>query len=210
MRMEIEEFFGDQFHKWREHFRYYEMAITELESDLGIIDLDWQTRLGYSPIEHVKTRMKTLPSIVRKMKRKELPLDVEALWEHIHDVAGIRIVTSFRDDIYSILHHLQTRDDLDIIEIKDYIEHPKPSGYRSLHLIVKTKVYLADRIIWVPAEIQIRTLAMDFWAATEHKLQYKYQHAVPEASKEELIEASLMADALDTQMGRIRQEIVKK
>lgn len=210
MRMEIEEFFGDQFHKWREHFRYYEMAITELESDLGIIDLDWQTRLGYSPIEHVKTRMKTLPSIVRKMKRKELPLDVEALWEHIHDVAGIRIVTSFRDDIYSILHHLQTRDDLDIIEIKDYIEHPKPSGYRSLHLIVKTKVYLADRIIWVPAEIQIRTLAMDFWAATEHKLQYKYQHAVPEASKEELIEASLMADALDTQMGRIRQEILKK
>lgn len=208
--MEIEEFFGDQFHKWREHFRYYEMAITELESDLGIIDLDWQTRLGYSPIEHVKTRMKTLPSIVRKMKRKELPLDVEALWEHIHDVAGIRIVTSFRDDIYSILHHLQTRDDLDIIEIKDYIEHPKPSGYRSLHLIVKTKVYLADRIIWVPAEIQIRTLAMDFWAATEHKLQYKYQHAVPEASKEELIEASLMADALDTQMGRIRQEILKK
>ena len=210
MRMEIEEFFGDQFHKWREHFRYYEMAITELESDLGIIDLDWQTRLGYSPIEHVKTRMKTLPAIVRKMKRKELPLDVEALWEHIHDVAGIRIVTSFRDDIYSILHHLQTRDDLDIIEIKDYIEHPKPSGYRSLHLIVKTKVYLADRIIWVPAEIQIRTLAMDFWAATEHKLQYKYQHAVPEASKEELIEASLMADALDTQMGRIRQEILKK
>ena len=208
--MEIEEFFGDQFHKWREHFRYYEMAITELESDLGIIDLDWQTRLGYSPIEHVKTRMKTLPSIVRKMKRKELPLDVEALWEHIHDVAGIRIVTSFRDDIYAILHHLQTRDDLDIIEIKDYIEHPKPSGYRSLHLIVKTKVYLADRIIWVPAEIQIRTLAMDFWAATEHKLQYKYQHAVPEASKEELIEASLMADALDTQMGRIRQEILKK
>ena len=208
--MEIEEFFGDQFHKWREHFRYYEMAITELESDLGIIDLDWQTRLGYSPIEHVKTRMKTLPAIVRKMKRKELPLDVEALWEHIHDVAGIRIVTSFRDDIYSILHHLQTRDDLDIIEIKDYIEHPKPSGYRSLHLIVKTKVYLADRIIWVPAEIQIRTLAMDFWAATEHKLQYKYQHAVPEASKEELIEASLMADALDTQMGRIRQEILKK
>jgi putative GTP pyrophosphokinase len=125
-------------------------------------------------------------------------------------VAGIRIVTSFRDDIYEILRHLEARDDLDIIEIKDYIEHPKPSGYRSLHLIVKTKVYLAERIIWVPAEIQIRTLAMDFWAATEHKLQYKYQHEVPESSKEELIEASRMADALDTQMGRIRQEILKK
>ena len=210
MTMEIEEFFGDQFHQWREHFRYYEMAITELESDLGIIDLDWQTRLGYSPIEHVKTRMKTLPSIVRKMKRKDLPLEVSALWEHVHDVAGIRIVTSFRDDIYEILRHLEARDDLAIIEIKDYIEHPKPSGYRSLHLIVKTKVYLAERIIWVPAEIQIRTLAMDFWAATEHKLQYKYQHEVPESSKEELIEASRMADALDTQMGHIRQEILKK
>jgi putative GTP pyrophosphokinase len=128
----------------------------------------------------------------------------------VHDVAGIRIVTSFRDDIYEILRHLEARDDLDIIEIKDYIKHPKPSGYRSLHLIVKTKVYLAERIIWVPAEIQIRTLAMDFWAATEHKLQYKYQHDVPESSKEELIEAALMADALDTQMGRIRQEILKK
>ncbi|WP_214824819.1 GTP pyrophosphokinase [Exiguobacterium algae] len=207
--MEIEEFFGDQFHQWRECFRYYEMAITELESDLGIIDLDWQTRLGYSPIEHVKTRMKTLPSIVRKMKRKELPLDVESLWENVHDVAGIRIVTSFRDDIYAILRHLETRDDLKIEVVKDYIEHPKPSGYRSLHLIVKTKVYLAERIIWVPAEIQIRTLAMDFWAATEHKLQYKYQHDVPSESREELIEAARMADALDTQMGRIRHEILK-
>ena len=125
-------------------------------------------------------------------------------------MAGIRIVMSFRDDIYEILRHLEARDDLDIIEIKDYIKYPKPSGYRSLHLIVKTKVYLAERIIWVPAEIQIRTLAMDFWAATEHKLQYKYQHDVPESSKEELIEAALMADALDTQMGRIRQEILKK
>lgn len=207
--MDIEEFFGDQFLQWREHFRYYEMAITELESDLGIIDLDWQTRLGYSPIEHVKTRMKTLPSIVRKMNRKGLPLEVAALWENVHDVAGVRIVTSFRDDIYAILSHLETRDDLKIEVVKDYIEHPKPSGYRSLHLIVKTKVYLAERIIWVPAEIQIRTLAMDFWAATEHKLQYKYQHAVPSGSKHELIEAARMADALDTQMGRIRQEILK-
>lgn len=114
--MEIEEFFGEQFHHWRERFRYYEMAITELESDLGIIDLDWQTRLGYSPIEHVKTRMKTLPSIVRKMKQKELPLEVDALWNHVHDVAGVRIVTSFRDDIYAILDHLKKRDDLQIDE----------------------------------------------------------------------------------------------
>ncbi|QUE87618.1 GTP pyrophosphokinase [Exiguobacterium alkaliphilum] len=208
--MEIEEFFGEQFHHWRERFRYYEMAITELESDLGIIDLDWQTRLGYSPIEHVKTRMKTLPSIVRKMKQKELPLEVDALWDHVHDVAGVRIVTSFRDDIYAILDHLKKRDDLQIDEVKDYIKHPKPSGYRSLHLIVRTKVYLAERVIWVPAEIQIRTLAMDFWAATEHKLQYKYQQQIPEASRHELTEAANMADALDTQMGRIREQILKK
>ncbi|MEW8967298.1 GTP pyrophosphokinase family protein [Exiguobacterium alkaliphilum] len=208
--MEIEEFFGEQFQQWRERFRYYEMAITELESDLGIIDLDWQTRLGYSPIEHVKTRMKTLPSIVRKMKQKELPLEVDALWDHVHDVAGVRIVTSFRDDIYAILEHLRKRDDLQIDEVKDYIKHPKPSGYRSLHLIVRTKVYLAERIIWVPAEIQIRTLAMDFWAATEHKLQYKYQQQIPEASRHELTEAANMADALDTQMGRIREQILKK
>lgn len=207
--MDIEEFFGEQFHQWRERFRYYEMAITELESDLGIIDLDWQTRLGYSPIEHVKTRMKTLPSIIKKMNQKGLPLEVEALWDNIYDVAGVRIVTSFRDDIYAILDHLKKRDDLQIDEIKDYIQHPKPSGYRSLHLIVRTKVYLAERVIWVPAEIQIRTLAMDFWAATEHKLQYKYQHQIPETSRQELTEAARMADALDTQMGRIREQILK-
>ncbi|EPE62879.1 GTP pyrophosphokinase ywaC [Exiguobacterium sp. S17] len=103
---------------------------------------------------------------------------------------------------------MKKRDDLQIDVIKDYIEHPKPSGYRSLHLIVRTKVYLAERVIWVPAEIQIRTLAMDFWAATEHKLQYKYQHQIPDASRQELIEAARMADALDTQMGRIREQIL--
>lgn len=206
--MELDELFDEQFEKWREYFRYYEMAMSELESDLGIIEVDWQLRFGYSPIEHVKTRMKTLPSILGKMKRKGLPFDADVLWENIHDVAGVRIVTSFRDDIYEIVRHLENRDDVRIVEKKDYIQKPKPSGYRSLHLIVETKVYLSDRIVWIPAEIQIRTLAMDFWASTEHKLQYKFKQQIPDHSREELMAAAVTADALDTQMSAIRKEIM--
>ncbi|MBS4200461.1 GTP pyrophosphokinase family protein [Bacillus sp. FJAT-49732] len=190
-------------------FLPYQMALHELESDFKIIDLEWKTRYGYSVIEHKKTRIKTLRSLVEKIQRKEIPLTQEAVRNEIRDILGVRIVTSFVDDVYMLKEHIQQREDIRIIRVKDYIQDPKMSGYKSLHLIVETQVILSNEIIWVPAEIQIRTSAMDFWASTEHKLNYKYQgETIPEDAQKQLIELAKASSLMDKEMSRLRTQLL--
>lgn len=194
---------------WRGFFLPYQMALHELESDFKIIDLEWKTQHGYSPIEHMKTRMKKLRSLVEKIQRKEIPLTQETVRNEIRDILGVRIVTSFIDDVYMLKEHIEQREDIRIIRIKDYIQDPKMSGYKSLHLIVETQVILSNEIIWVPAEIQIRTSAMDFWASTEHKLNYKYQgETIPEDAKKQLIALAKTSSLMDKEMSILRNKLL--
>ncbi|KOS69820.1 GTP pyrophosphokinase [Lysinibacillus contaminans] len=185
------------------------MALYELESDFNIIDLEWKAKYGYSPIEHLKTRMKTLTSLIEKIERKDLPLTQEAIKQEIRDIAGVRIVTSFIEDVYLLKEHIEHREDIRLIRVKDYIKEPKNSGYKSLHLLVETQVILSNEIIWVPAEIQIRTTAMDFWASTEHKLNYKYQgESIPEEAQKQLFELSNASFLLDKEMSKLRHQLL--
>jgi putative GTP pyrophosphokinase len=194
---------------WRGFFLPYQMALHELESDFKIIDLEWKTQHGYSVIEHMKTRLKTLRSLVEKIQIKEIPLTQEAVRNEIRDILGVRIVTSFIDDVYMLKKHIEQREDIRMIRVKDYIQDPKMSGYKSLHLIVETQVILSNEIIWVPAEIQIRTSAMDFWASTEHKLNYKYQgETVPEDAQKQLIELAKASSLMDKEMSRLRTKLL--
>ncbi|MEK4536310.1 MULTISPECIES: GTP pyrophosphokinase [Peribacillus] len=194
---------------WRGFFLPYQMALHELESDFKVIDLEWKTQHGYSPIEHMKARMKKLSSLVEKIQRKEIPLTQEAVRNEIRDILGVRIVTSFIDDVYLLKEHIEQREDIRMIRVKDYIQDPKMSGYKSLHLIVETQVILSNEIIWVPVEIQIRTSAMDFWASTEHKLNYKYQgETIPEDAQKQLIELAKASSLMDKEMSKLRTKLL--
>lgn len=197
--------------QWREAITRYQMAVEELKSDLKIIDMDWKVQLGYSPIEHLKTRVKTIESMQNKLIKKGYEMTPENVQNYLFDVAGARIVTSFQEDVYLILAHLRDRDDYRIQEVKDYIVAPKPSGYRSLHVIADVKVVLHQTVAWIPVEIQVRTLSMDFWAATEHKLNYKYQQGeVPQTAILALKHTAEAAFELDAQMSQIRKEIMQE
>lgn len=196
--------------EWMPFIKRYEMVLKELESDFSILDLEWKATYGYSPMEHIKTRLKNPMSLIRKMEKRGILFNQEDIIDGIKDIAGVRIVTSFMDDVYMMLDHIKTRQDLRIMEIKDYIQDPKPSGYRSLHVIVESEVILSDSVIWVPAEIQIRTLSMDFWASLEHKLQYKYKMSgeIPLEDRELLKEIASSSFENDVKMNLLRQNLL--
>ncbi|WP_425280455.1 GTP pyrophosphokinase [Paenibacillus camerounensis] len=187
----------------------YRHALNELENKIDVVKTEWQVRDGYSPIEHVKSRIKEPKSILRKMERKGHTFTLDNMEQHIHDIAGMRIVCAFVKDIYRLVDHLCVREDLKVLEIKDYIAQPKPNGYQSLHIIVAIPLVLLEGTRWVKAEIQLRTLAMDFWASMEHILYYKFDKQLPPHVAEELKEAARAADELDQKMLRLRREILE-
>ncbi|WP_286155104.1 GTP pyrophosphokinase family protein [Bacillus sp. FJAT-27264] len=187
----------------------YRHALNELQNKIDIIRTEWQVRDGFSPIEHVKSRIKEPKSIIQKMERKGYDLCLENMENYIHDIAGMRIVCAFVKDIYRLVDHLSVREDMRVLEIKDYIAHPKPNGYQSLHVIVAIPLILLEGTRWVKAEIQLRTLAMDFWASMEHILYYKFDKQLPTHVADELKEAARAADELDQKMLRLRREILE-
>lgn len=208
-KWQINEDFAKQVENFKALPALYRHALNELENKIEIIRTEWQVRDGFSPIEHVKCRIKEPKSIVHKMQRKGIELNLENMEQHIHDIAGMRIVCAFVKDIYRLVDHLCAREDIRVLEIKDYIAHPKPNGYQSLHLIVAIPLVLLDGTRWVKAEMQIRTLAMDFWASMEHILYYKFDKQLPSHVAEELKEAARAADELDQRMLRLRREILE-
>lgn len=185
----------------------YQFALNELETKIEILKEEFQFLHDYNPIEHTKSRVKSLESIMSKISRKGVPLSLEDIKNHIKDIAGLRITCSFIADIYQIRDMLKNQFELRVTDEKDYIEHPKPNGYRSLHLLVEVPVVMSDGKENVCVEIQIRTIAMDFWASLEHKIFYKYNQSVPANLLLELKEASDSANKLDLQMERLHREI---
>ncbi|AIQ62208.1 GTP pyrophosphokinase [Paenibacillus stellifer] len=187
----------------------YRLALNELENKIETLKTEWKMRNGYSPIEHIKCRIKEPASILEKIKRKGHEFSYENMENYIHDIAGMRIVCAFVKDIYQLADHFAGREDIRVIEVKDYIAHPKPNGYQSLHLIVAVPLILLEGTRWVKAEIQLRTLAMDFWASMEHILYYKYDSQLPPHVADELKSAARAADELDQKMLRLRKEILE-
>ncbi len=184
----------------------YDCGMEEVATKIGNLQREFDRTHQYKPIEHVKTRLKSMESLVAKARRLDCH-DLVEVREQIRDVAGIRVVCTFVEDIYRVADMLVQQPDITLLTRKDYVANPKASGYQSLHLIVSVPVYLSDRSIEVPVEIQLRTIAMDFWASLEHQIHYKYDGQVPEPLRMELREVAESAAVLDRQMGRLRDEV---
>jgi putative GTP pyrophosphokinase len=185
----------------------YKFGIDEIMTKLAILREDFRHMQDDNPVEHVGSRLKSFESIVAKCRRKGIPLTPEGIRTQMFDVAGVRVTCSFVSDIYRVRDTLVRQADLTVLEERDYIAHPKPNGYKSLHLIVQVPVYLTDRVEEVVVEVQLRTIAMDFWASLEHKIFYKYDGHVPAHLTDSLKLAADVASSLDTSMERIHTEV---
>lgn len=195
--------------QYRKLMTYYRCAIMEIETKLKVLNEEFSLQYDRNPIESVKSRLKSHEGIVRKLHKKNLPMNWKSVEEYVRDVAGVRVVCSFPEDIYLIADCLLAQDDITLIEKKDYIKHPKESGYRSLHLIVEVPIFLQNEKKQMKVEIQLRTIAMDFWASLEHKLRYKKDIKSEETKQlsEELIECAQISASLDYRMQEIRNRI---
>lgn len=194
---------------WKEAMLDYNSALKQIETKLSILNDEFQHIHRYNPIEHIKARIKTPESIVKKLKRYGLEFTLDNMEQAVNDIAGVRITCSFTSDIFRLADMIRDQKDIKVISTKDYITSPKPSGYRSYHMIISVPVYFSDRIKDVKVEIQIRTVAMDFWASLEHKINYKFEGNAPQHIKEELIECSEMITKLDAKMLSLNEEILE-
>ncbi|WP_110241844.1 GTP pyrophosphokinase [Nocardioides gilvus] len=185
----------------------YKFALDEVEVKINILREEFELDHDYSPIEHVKSRLKSLESLAEKVNRTNCPSDLGVIREQIRDIAGIRVTTAFVEDTYRFAEMLIRQRDVTVLARKDYIATPKSNGYQSLHLVIAVPVFLSDRTVQVPVEVQIRTIAMDFWASVEHRIYYKYDGQVPEHLTETLLKVAGTAADLDAQMERLRDEI---
>lgn len=188
----------------------YGAALKQLETKIDIINNEFKTLHKYNPIEHVSSRIKSKESIYKKLKKKGLEPTYENLVKTINDIAGIRIVCSFIPDIYKIVEMFENMNDITVIKKKDYVTTPKPSGYSSYHLIISVPVSLSVGTINVKVEIQIRTMAMDFWASLEHKINYKYDKQIPKGIKKELKECAKMTQKLDKRMSHLGRNLMEE
>lgn len=188
---------------------YYRCAIMEIETKFKVLNEQFSLEYDRNPIESIKTRVKSIEGIVRKVRKKEIPLSIHSIEQNINDIAGVRVVCSFPEDIYLLADCLLRQDDIRLIEKKDYIKKPKPSGYRSLHLIVAVPIFLQDEKREMKVEVQLRTIAMDFWASLEHKVRYKKNIPENEAEQlaEELTECAEISARLDNRMQDIRNRL---
>ena len=207
--MDIELDRPDDVDNWTELMLIYTSALKQIETKLEILNEEFQHVHCYNPIEHIKSRVKTSESIVKKLKKHGYESTLDNMVKYVNDIAGIRIICSFTSDIYRLADIIRNQQDIRVISVKDYITKPKKSGYKSYHVIVTVPVYLSDRILDTKVEIQIRTVAMDFWASLEHKMNYKFEGNAPEHLKNDLVECSKIVSMLDTQMMMLNEEMQK-
>lgn len=194
---------------WKEVTLIYNSALKQISTKLEILNDEFQHVHRYNPIEHIKSRIKTPESIVKKLKKHGYESTIGNMVRYVNDIAGIRVICSFTSDIYQIAEMISNQSDINVISVKDYIVNPKPSGYKSYHMLVTVPVYLSDRIEQTKVEIQIRTVAMDFWASLEHKIHYKFEGNAPDRIKEQLVECSRIVSDLDERMLNLNKEIQK-
>ena len=190
---------------WKEVILIYNSALKQISTKLEILNDEFQHVHRYNPIEHIKSRIKTSESIVKKLKRHGYESTIQNMVQYVNDIAGIRVICSFTSDIYRIAEMISNQSDIKVISVKDYIVNPKPSGYKSYHMLVTVPVYLSDRIVDTKVEIQIRTVAMDFWASLEHKMKYKPEDEVSKKVSKEWINCAKMINKLDNKMMLLNQ-----
>ncbi len=187
----------------------YNAALRTLETHIDILIKDYEFKNKYMPVEHVKSRIKKFDSAINKLKRRNYEVNRENIENHVHDMVGIRIVCSFLDDVYDIVNLIKNSPFIEIHEEKDYIKNPKKTGYSSYHLLVYVPVHFEDGKEMVEAEIQVRTVAMDFWASLDHKIQYKFKDRIPEDIMEEMHKCSIDINNLDHKMLSLNDEVQK-
>lgn len=192
---------------WKTIMFLYNAALKEVETKLEVLNDEFQHVHQYNPIEHIKTRIKTPESIVKKLKRYGYETSVENMVKYINDIAGVRLICSFTSDIYRLAGMIGNQSDLKVLSIKDYIKNPKESGYKSFHMLVAVPVFLSDSVVETKVEIQIRTIAMDFWASLEHKIYYKFEGHAPEYIREDLKACADMVSELDDRMLSLNEAI---
>ena len=194
---------------YRKLMAYYTCAMMEVETKLNVLNEEFSLQYDRNPISSIKSRLKSFDSIIEKLQRKELPMDdFDVIEQNLNDIAGVRVICSFPEDVYMLAEALLKQDDIRLLERKDYIASPKANGYRSLHLIVEVPIFLAQEKRLMKVEVQLRTIAMDFWASLEHQLKYKKELENTEELTRELLECAEVSAALDAKMEEIRKRIM--
>ena len=199
---------GENAYDWQSLMFLYNAAIKEVRTKLDIMNDEFQYIHQYNPIEYIKSRIKTPNSIAKKLSRHGLENTMENMVEHINDIAGVRIVCSFTSDIYRLAEMIGKQKEFTILYIKDYMKHPKESGYRSYHMLITVPIQTTNGINPTKVEIQIRTIAMDFWASLEHKIYYKFEGNAPEYISRELRDCAVITSKLDAKMLSLNEAII--
>lgn len=207
--MQAAEIFQDNAESWETLIFLYNSALKEVGTKLSILNDEFVHIHKYNPIEYIKSRIKSPESICKKLKRNGRDTSLENMVRYINDIAGIRIVCSFTSDIYRMAEMIGKQNDLTVLSVKDYIKHPKESGYKSYHMLVSVPIFLSDRVVDTKVEIQIRTIAMDFWASLEHKIYYKFEGNAPDYISRDLKECSEIVSMMDAKMLQLNQAILE-
>ena len=206
---EIQEWVSKYAGAYQEMMAYYRCAMMAVETKFNVLNEELSLRYDRNPIETVKTRLKSPESIIEKTIRRGFPLTVESIEENIHDIAGVRVICAFPSDINNLAEMFLRQDDIHLLERKDYFEHPKPNGYRSLHLVVKTPIFLHDSKRLMKVEVQFRTISMDWWASLEHKIRYKKDLILSDEIDRELLNCAEVSAELDRRMEKLHQSVAK-
>ena len=207
--MDAADRFNEGVDSWETVIFLYNSALKEVGTKLEILNDEFCHIHNYNPIEYIKSRIKTPESIVKKLKRNHYESTIENMVNHVNDIAGIRLVCSFTSDIYRLAEMIGRQNDLTVVSVKDYIKNPKESGYKSYHMLVTVPIFLTDRVIDTKVEIQIRTIAMDFWASLEHKIYYKFEGDAPEYISRDLRECAGIVSMLDAKMLSLNEAILQ-
>ena len=186
---------------------YYKCAMMEIETKFRVLKEEYSLRHDRNPINTIESRLKRMQSIKEKLERRGVPVSIRTIEEELNDVAGIRVICSFAEDVYTIAETFLKQDDITLIEKKDYIKNPKENGYRSLHLIVAVPIFLENEKRIMKVEVQLRTIAMDCWANLEHQLNYKKEHGFTEKMKKELADCAMLSAQLDEKMDELRRKV---
>ncbi|MBQ5321748.1 MAG: GTP pyrophosphokinase family protein [Oscillospiraceae bacterium] len=187
----------------------YSAAIREVQTKLDILNEEFRVRYDHNPIHHIESRLKSPQSMFTKLEKNGIDISIQAAIENLNDIAGIRVVCCYIDDVYKVANILLNQDDIILVRRKDYIKNPKPNGYRSLHLVLKVPIFLSDRTEKVTVEVQFRTIAMDMWASLEHKLRYKQKKELPENLKNDLQKCAEEISEIDKRLQDIHIDIQK-
>ena len=207
--MEDINYANEDIDSWETLMFLYNSALKEVGTKLEILNDEFVHVHKYNPIEYIKSRIKSPESIVKKLRKNGYDTSVENMLLHVNDIAGIRIVCSFTSDIYRLAEMIGKQSDLTVVSVKDYIKNPKQSGYKSYHMLVTVPIFLSDRVVDTKVEIQIRTIAMDFWASLEHKIYYKFEGHAPEYISRDLRECAGIVANLDAKMLQLNEAIIK-